>query len=65
MSRYIYETKDVKSGRTDKWCDVCSKTIKKGKSSITIVCFSDEFYNQTVCNSKCEKKFRKDFNEEE
>jgi len=61
MSRYIYETKTVNSGRSYKYCSACGKDISPGESSITVVCFCDEFYNETVCNDKCYAKFAEDF----
>lgn len=65
MSRYIYEDKVVKSGRSTKWCDSCGKTIKPGESSITIVVYSDEFFNNTVCSQKCRDKYYEDFDKSE
>ncbi len=64
MSRYIYEDKEVKSGRSTKFCDSCGKTIKPGESSITIVVYCDEFFNDTVCSKKCRDKYYEDFDKE-
>jgi hypothetical protein len=65
MSRYIYETKGVSSGRTTKRCSSCRKTINAGEPSITIVCFSDEFYNESVCSDKCSEIFHENFDKPE
>lgn len=61
MSDYIYETKNVKAGKKIKWCSACKKEIKIGKPSITITTFRGEYVQEPVCNSKCEKKFREEF----
>ena len=62
MSRYIYETKTVGSGRKDKHCEACGASIPKGKSSITVTYFnSAEFDNVSVCNDTCYKKYEKNF----
>lgn len=62
---YIYETKRVGSGRTYKSCASCGKDIKTGESSITVVCFNDEFYNESVCSDKCLNDFEANFGNEE
>lgn len=66
MADYIYETKEVSSSRKEKWCDVCGKTIRVGKPSITIVTHSDDgFRNEHVCSRKCEKKYVENFGKPE
>ncbi len=64
MSRYIYDSKTIGKGRKTKWCASCGKEIKIGESSITITCFSDEFYAEDVCSESCQKKFENEFEEE-
>lgn len=62
---YIYETKNVKSGRTHKFCASCRKEINPGDPSITVVCFNDEFYNVSVCSDKCLEYFEENFDKED
>lgn len=57
MSRYIYESRNVSKGRKTKCCAGCGETIAIGEPSITITCFSDEFYTEDVCNEECKSKF--------
>jgi hypothetical protein len=57
MSRYIYESRNVSKGRKTKYCAGCGETIAIGEPSITITCFSDEFYTEDVCNEECKSKF--------
>lgn len=64
MSRYIYESRNVSKGRKTKYCSACHKTIEIGQPSITITCFSDEFYTEDVCNEECKSKFEIDFDKE-
>lgn len=65
MSRYIYDYKEIKAGRTTKWCSCCNKTIKPGESSITITYHDSEFFNDTVCSKKCRDKYYEDFDSDE
>jgi hypothetical protein len=65
MSKYIYDYKEVKSGRTAKWCSCCSKTIKPGESSITITYYNSEFFTNSVCSKKCKDKYYENFNSDE
>jgi hypothetical protein len=65
MSRYIYDSKTVAKGRKTKWCASCGKEIKIGESSITLTCFSDEFYTEDVCSSTCQTQFEADFDKED
>jgi hypothetical protein len=59
---YIYETKQISSGKKVKYCDACGKTIGIGKPSITITYHTDDgFAADTVCNEKCEKIYRENF----
>lgn len=64
MSRYIYESRSVGKGRKTKFCASCNKTINIGEPSITITCFSDEFYAEDVCSTECENQFGIDFDKE-